>query len=129
MNISAKSVLVIAFSVLSCLTLRAQGDWKREQTIAMSSIGKESLHRDISFLTDSICGGGGTGTGEIGNGFIKSDGAQNNTGNHITDQNSGRCQLGFVDQKLSDHTKQSADEKSFDAIYDHCIVPPWMATA
>lgn len=64
MNISAKSVLVIAFSVLSCLNLTAQGDWKREQTIVMSSVGKQSLFHDVSFLTDSICAGRGTGTGE-----------------------------------------------------------------
>ena len=64
MNISAKSVLVIAFSVLSCLNIKAQGDWKREQTIVMSSVGKQSLLHDVSFLTDSICAGRATGTGE-----------------------------------------------------------------
>lgn len=64
MDNSAKSILPIIFSFLFCLNLAAQGDWKREQTSALSAASEERLYDEISFLTDSICGGRATGTPE-----------------------------------------------------------------
>lgn len=52
------SILVLA----TCFTAGAQGDWKRENDRALALITHEGLHREISFLTDSICNGRGTGT-------------------------------------------------------------------
>jgi hypothetical protein len=64
MDKSAKSMLLITFSLLFCLNTAAQGDWKREQTSALSEISTQSLYSEVAFLTDSICGGRATGTGE-----------------------------------------------------------------
>ena len=64
MDKSAKSMLLIIFSLLFCLNTAAQGDWKREQTSALSEISTQSLYSEVAFLTDSICGGRATGTGE-----------------------------------------------------------------
>jgi Zn-dependent M28 family amino/carboxypeptidase len=44
--------------------MMAQGDWRREQTIALSSTSKTDLYNEISFLSDSLCGGRATGTGK-----------------------------------------------------------------
>lgn len=49
-------VLATGFSAV------AQGDWKKENDRALALITREGLHREISFLTDSICNGRGTGT-------------------------------------------------------------------
>ena len=61
-----KKSIKIAFLTLSalllCQNIAAQGDWKREETIAKSTVGKESLFLEISFLSDSLCGGRATGT-------------------------------------------------------------------
>lgn len=54
----------IIFLTLSCHNMMAQGDWRREQTIALSSTSKTDLYNQISFLSDSLCGGRATGTGE-----------------------------------------------------------------
>ena len=43
--------------------MSAQGDWKREEIIAKSTTDEVSLYEDISYLTDSLCAGRGTGTG------------------------------------------------------------------
>ena len=64
MKKSIKIAFTLVTSLLLCSTAAAQGDWKREQIIAKSTFGKESLYQDISFLTDSICGGRATGTKE-----------------------------------------------------------------
>jgi Zn-dependent M28 family amino/carboxypeptidase len=49
-------VLATGFSAV------AQGDWMKENDRALALITREGLHREISFLTDSICNGRGTGT-------------------------------------------------------------------
>ena len=64
MDKSAKSMLLIIFSFLFCINLAGQGDWKREQKSALSRSTPSSLYDEISFLTDSICGGRATGTSE-----------------------------------------------------------------
>ena len=50
--------------LLSCISMTGRGDWKREETIAKSTTGREKLLREVSFLSDSLCGGRATGTGE-----------------------------------------------------------------
>ena len=62
MKKSAKSAIFTLFAVMLSITATAQGDWKRETEKAVSRISMESLYRDISFLTDSLCNGRATGT-------------------------------------------------------------------
>lgn len=64
MKKSLKTAFILILSALSCLNIAAQGDWKREQIIALSTTSKESLYTEISFLADSLCGGRATGTGK-----------------------------------------------------------------
>lgn len=45
-----------------CLNASARGDWKIETANSLSIIDEEKLHREISFLTDSLCNGRATGT-------------------------------------------------------------------
>ena len=45
-----------------CLSTSARGDWKIETANSLSVINDEKLHREISFLTDSLCNGRATGT-------------------------------------------------------------------
>ena len=62
MKKSTKTVLCLLFAVIMGLPMAAQGDWKRETEKAISIITDEVLNREISFLTDSLCDGRGTGT-------------------------------------------------------------------
>ena len=64
MKNSIKTAFLIFISLLSCTGMAAQGDWKREEIIAKSTVDKEDLYNEISFLTDSVCAGRCTGTGE-----------------------------------------------------------------
>ena len=57
-------IVSIVFLALSCVNLAAQGNWRREQTIALSSTSRNDLYNEISFLSDSLCGGRATGTGK-----------------------------------------------------------------
>lgn len=45
-----------------CQSTSARGDWKIETANSLSVINDEKLHREISFLTDSLCNGRATGT-------------------------------------------------------------------
>ena len=45
-----------------CQNTSARGDWKIETANSLSVINDEKLHREISFLTDSLCNGRATGT-------------------------------------------------------------------
>ena len=62
MKKSAKTALYILAAVLFSLPASAQGDWKKETEKAVSIISEDQLHREISFLTDSLCNGRATGT-------------------------------------------------------------------
>ena len=64
MKKSIKIAFLTIFSILTCSNMAAQGNWKREETIAKSTVDKNKLYQQISFLTDTVCGGRGTGTGE-----------------------------------------------------------------
>lgn len=63
MKKSIKTALLTILSLLSCINMTAQGDWKREEIIAKSTSDEVSLYEDISYLTDSLCSGRATGTG------------------------------------------------------------------
>ena len=62
MKKSVKTALYILAAVLFSLPASAQGDWKKETEKAVSIISEDRLHREISFLTDSLCNGRATGT-------------------------------------------------------------------
>ena len=64
MKKSIKIAFLTIVSILTCTSMAAQGNWKREESIAKSTVCQTKLYQDVSFLTDSICGGRGTGTGE-----------------------------------------------------------------
>ena len=64
MKKSIKTAFLTTLSLLTCTGIAAQGDWKREENLAKSAVDKDRLYQDVSFLTDSICGGRGTGTGK-----------------------------------------------------------------
>ncbi len=57
-----KSALFTLLSLAASVCASAQDDWKRESTIAVSEISGERIYREVSFLTDSLCNGRGTGT-------------------------------------------------------------------
>lgn len=44
------------------IPVTAQGDWRRETARTVDSISESMLHREISFLTDTLCNGRATGT-------------------------------------------------------------------
>ena len=56
------SVIATIYCFLMCLNASARGDWKIETANSLSIIDEEKLHREISFLTDSLCNGRATGT-------------------------------------------------------------------
>lgn len=62
MKKSAKTVICTLFAAILGLPMVAQGDWKRETEKAVSEVTTESLYREISFLSDTLCNGRGTGT-------------------------------------------------------------------
>jgi Zn-dependent M28 family amino/carboxypeptidase len=62
MKKSAKTVICTLFAAILGLPMAAQGDWKRETEKAVSEVTTESLYREISFLSDTLCNGRGTGT-------------------------------------------------------------------
>ena len=59
---SVKLILCALLVHATCFSAAAQGDWKKENDRALARINADDLHREISFLTDSICSGRGTGT-------------------------------------------------------------------
>lgn len=62
MKKSVKSATIILICAISSICAAAQGDWRRETEKAVSLINENDIHREISFLTDSLCNGRGTGT-------------------------------------------------------------------
>ena len=64
MKKSIKIAFLTVLSILTCTNMTAQSNWKREETIAKSTVDKVQLYQQISFLTDTVCGGRATGTGE-----------------------------------------------------------------
>ena len=62
MKKSAKYVLFTLFSAMFVIPVTAQGDWRRETARTVDSISESMLHREISFLTDTLCNGRATGT-------------------------------------------------------------------
>ena len=65
MNFSVKILLYIAFLLLSSQIASGRGTWEGERDKAISQITEESLYREISFLSDTLCKGRATGT--VGN--------------------------------------------------------------
>ena len=59
---SVKLIICSLLVLATGFSAFAQGDWKKENDRALALITREGLHREISFLTDSICNGRGTGT-------------------------------------------------------------------
>ena len=57
-----KSALITFFAVMLSIPAASQGDWKKETERAISEISTESMLREISFLSDSLCNGRATGT-------------------------------------------------------------------
>lgn len=49
-------------AVMACHVAGAQDDWGRERKIALEKITEESIYREISFLSDSLCQGRATGS-------------------------------------------------------------------
>lgn len=59
---SIKWIISLAITIISCHIAGAQDDWTRERKKAFEKVTEESLHREISFLADSLCQGRATGT-------------------------------------------------------------------
>ena len=62
MKISVKTLTYIAFLLLISQIAAGRGTWKRETDRAIALMTEESLFREISFLSDTLCKGRATGT-------------------------------------------------------------------
>ena len=62
MKISVKTLTYIAFLLLISQIAAGRGTWKRETDRAIAQMTEESLFREISFLSDTLCKGRATGT-------------------------------------------------------------------
>lgn len=62
MKFSFKCIYILLIAICSTQIAMAQDDWGQERAEALEKITVESLHREISFLTDSLCDGRATGT-------------------------------------------------------------------
>ena len=65
MKFSVKSIIYLAFLLLSTMAAEARGTWKQETEKALNLVTEETLFREISFLSDTLCKGRATGT--VGN--------------------------------------------------------------
>ena len=65
MKFSTRSILYIAFLLLFTIAAEGRGTWKRETEKALAKVTEETIFREISFLSDTLCKGRATGT--IGN--------------------------------------------------------------
>ena len=65
MKFSVTSSICIIICLLSSVDADARGTWKRETEKALKSVNEETLFREVSFLSDTLCKGRATGT--IGN--------------------------------------------------------------
>ena len=65
MKFSVKTLTYITFLLLISQIGTARGTWKRETSKAMAQMTEETLFREISFLSDTLCKGRATGT--VGN--------------------------------------------------------------
>lgn len=65
MKISVKTLTYIAFLLLVSQIAAGRGTWKRETGKAIAQMTEETLFREISFLSDTLCKGRATGT--VGN--------------------------------------------------------------
>ena len=62
MKISVKTLTYLAFLLLTSQIAVARGTWKGEINKAMNQMTEESLFREVSFLSDTLCKGRATGT-------------------------------------------------------------------
>ena len=66
---------------------------------------------------------GGSCTAPLNQRLVEPKTAQNNASYHIENQNSGRGELRFVDQNLTDQAQCAAQKKCFQIF--HWLNPPW----
>ena len=57
-----KTVIPMVLAAVFCINLNAEDSWTKEREKAKAIVTNESLAREISFLTDSLCHGRATGT-------------------------------------------------------------------
>ena len=62
MKKSVKALICTILITSACLQTYAQGDWTRETEAAISTLTKNNLLRELSFLSDTLCKGRATGT-------------------------------------------------------------------
>ena len=62
MNFHVKTFISVIVSMLFCFSAGGHGDWSSETEKALAKVSTESLYREISFLSDTICKGRATGT-------------------------------------------------------------------
>ena len=62
MKVILKILTCSIFFLCFLNTAGGQGSWKKETEKALSKITQETLHRELSFLTDELCEGRATGT-------------------------------------------------------------------
>ena len=62
MKVILKILTCSIFFLCFLNTAGGQGSWKKETEKALSQITQETLHRELSFLTDELCEGRATGT-------------------------------------------------------------------
>lgn len=62
MKVILKILTCSIFFLCFLNTAEGQGSWKKETEKALSQITQETLHRELSFLTDELCEGRATGT-------------------------------------------------------------------
>ena len=79
------------------------------------------LHRFFDTLGQIIAEtsqwNGCAGPGKFNQWLVNTDSAKKYTDNHIADENSGGCQLGFINQNLADQTQRATNKKCFDIIH------------
>ena len=62
MKVILKILTCSIFFLCFLNTAGGHGSWKKETEKALSTISEETLHRELSFLTDELCEGRATGT-------------------------------------------------------------------
>ena len=79
------------------------------------------LHRFFDTLGQIIAEtsqwNGCAGPGKFNQRLVNTDSAKKYSDNHIADENSGGCQLGFINQNLADQTQCATNKKCFDIIH------------
>ena len=60
---------------------------------------------------------GCAGTGKFNDRLVNPDSAEENTDDHITDQNTRGGKLCFVDENLTQQTENTTHQKSFDIVH------------